>query len=290
MSNQAPSPKPATVELYSPTVLALWGSYVGSKGIGGGPQRRTRRWGATFVLVSTLPLWFRANSLAFRRSCCGFARIPLRFDAPAVVSREFRCVSTLPLWFRANSVAFRRSRCGFARIPLRFDAPAVVSREFRCVSTLPLWFRANSVAFRRSRCGFARIPAFLRFRRSRCGFARIPLRFDAPAVVSREFRCVSTLPLWFRANFVASSMLPLLGGPLRLRAATAHAVGRAFVSTLPLWFRANSPECPINNLYETLKATNPTNFKTAKEFKGFLPSSKVAGSRQEFQNHEKIVF
>ena len=26
------------------------------------------------------------------------------------------------------------------------------------------------------------------FRRSRCGFARIPLRFDAPAVVSREFR------------------------------------------------------------------------------------------------------
>ena len=38
------------------------------------------------------------------------------------------------------------------------------------------------------------------FRRSRCGFARIPLRFDAPAVVSREFRCISTLPLWFRAN------------------------------------------------------------------------------------------
>ena len=44
------------------------------------------------------------------------------------------------------------------------------------------------------------------FRRSRCGFARIPLRFDAPAVVSREFR-----PL------LACSGLfwPLLGGPLR---------------------------------------------------------------------------
>ena len=27
----------------------------------------------------------------------------LGFDAPAVVSREFRCVSMLPLWFRANS-------------------------------------------------------------------------------------------------------------------------------------------------------------------------------------------
>ena len=180
----------------------------------------------------------------------------LRFDAPAVVSREFRCVSTLPLWFRANSlplwfhansgfflpalassggaayasrnsvrggavdapaaVVSQRSRCGFARIPLRFDAAAVVSREFRPLlacsswggrlgcwpqvgrSTLPLWFRTNSVAFRRFRCGFARIK----------------LRFDAPAVVSRDFRGVSTLPavvsrefrcvsmlrLWFRAN------------------------------------------------------------------------------------------
>ena len=175
---------------------------------------------AVRALVSTLPLWFRANSVAFRCSHCGFARIPLcspcgfREFRPLVVSsglfwggplklptaRAVRAlVSTLPLWFRANSVAFRCSHCGFARIPLHFDAPAVVSREFRplvassglfwgghlgcrpqwrarwdgsLVSMLPLWFRANSVAFR---C-------------SRCGFVRIPLHFDAPAVVSREFR------------------------------------------------------------------------------------------------------
>ena len=135
--------------------------------------------------------WFRANSLAFRRSRRGFARIPLRFDAPAVVSREFPCVSTLPLWFRANSQAFRRSRRGFAPIP---------------------------IAFGRSRCGVARIPASsgllwpllggrlgcgpqrrtrwgATFVCSRCGFTRIPMRFDAPAVVSREFPCVSKLPL-----------------------------------------------------------------------------------------------
>ena len=62
-------------------------------------------------------------------------------------------------------------------------------------------------SFRRSRCGFARIA----FRRSRCGFARIPLRFDAPAVVSRAFR-----PLLACSG---------LFWP-RLRAATAHAVGR----------------------------------------------------------------
>ena len=198
---------------------------------------------------------------SFRRSHCGFERIPLRFDAPAVVSREFRCVSmlplwfransglfwrvlassglfwggrlgcrpqrrtrwggafvsTVPLWFRANSVAFRRCRCGFARIPLRFDAPAVVSREFRPLLACSglFWPRSSGGAngarggagpsFRRSRCGFARIP--LHFDASRCGFARIPLHFDAPAVVSREFR-------------------PRLGGPLRLQAATAHAVGR----------------------------------------------------------------
>ena len=93
---------------------------------------------------------------------------------------------------------FRRSRCGFARIPLRFDAPAVVSREF---------------AFRCSRCGFARIPASRGlFRPLLGGPLRLPaataravrrgLGFDAPAVVSHEFRCVSTLPLWFRANAV----------------------------------------------------------------------------------------
>ena len=163
----------------------------------------------------------------FRRPRCGFARIPLRFDAPAVVSREFRCISMLPL--RANSGLswpLQASSGGPLRLPTDgFDAPAVVSHEFRCVSMLPLWFRANSVAFRCSCCGFARIPAsrglfrpllggLLRlptataravgalvstlplwfransvaFRCCRCGFARIPLHFDAPAVVSREFR------------------------------------------------------------------------------------------------------
>ena len=130
----------------------------------------------------------------------------LRFDAPAVVSREFRCVSTLPLWFRANSVAFRCSRCGFARIPASSGVfwPLLQGGRLGCgpqrrtrwggafVSTLG----ANSIAFRRSRCGFARIP--LRF-----DAPALPLRFDAPAVVSREFRCVATLTLWFHANSVA---------------------------------------------------------------------------------------
>ena len=222
--------------LFPQTVLALKGSYVQSKGIGYGPQRRTRGWGATFV--STLPLWFRANSLAFRRSRCGFARLPLRFDAPAVVSREFR----LPLACSGLFGGPLRLRAATAHTvgrDLRFDAPAVVSREFPRVSTLPLWFRANSLAFRRSRCGFARIPS----------------RFDAPAVVAREFPCISTLPLWFRAH--SGLFWPALassGGPLRLRAATAHAVGRDLrfdapavvsrefpcVSTLPPWFRATS--------------------------------------------------
>ena len=300
------------------TVLARWGSYVQSKGnwmltatarvaVGRGlgfdaPAVVSRE----FRCVSMLPLWFRANSAAFRCSRCGFARIPvsrglfrpllvgplrlptatsrtvgrvLGFDAPAVVSREFRprgaLVSTLPVWFRTNSGLawplqasrggtgpwFRRSRCGFARIPasrgLGFDAPGVVSREFwplqassglarwdgSLVSTLPLWFRANSGLaepwFRCSHCGFARIlassglfweghlgcrpqgrarwdgslfstlPLWFRansgaFRCSRYGFARIPasrgLGFDAPAVVSREIRCVSMFPLWFRVN------------------------------------------------------------------------------------------
>ena len=50
------------------------------------------------------------------------------------------------------------------------------------------------------------------FRRSRCSFARIPLRFDAPAVVSREFRCISMLPLWFRANSGLSWPLPASSG------------------------------------------------------------------------------
>ena len=94
------------------TVFALWGSYVGSKGIGGGPQRRTRRRGATFV--STLPLWFRA----FRPllACSGLFWPRLRAATAHAVGRGLRTI-------RAN---FRRSRRGFARIPLRFDAPAVV--------------------------------------------------------------------------------------------------------------------------------------------------------------------
>ena len=162
-----------------------------------------------FRAISTLLPWFRANSLAFRRSRRGFARIPLRFDAPAVVGRDLR--------FDAPAVVFRRSRCGFARIPassgllwpllassggslrLRAATAHAVGRDLRFdapVSKLPPWFRATSLAFRRSRCVGAR-PSF---RRSRCGFARNPLRFDAPAAVSREFPCVSTLPLWFRAN------------------------------------------------------------------------------------------
>ena len=137
------------------------------------PQRRAR-WDGSLVWM--LP--------------CGFARIPLRFDAPAVVSREFRCISMLPLWFRAKSG------------PNRIRPP------------IPLWSRANSVAFRCSRCGFARIPASRGlFRPLQGGPLRLPtataravgrvLGLDAPAVVSREFRCVSMLPLWFRANSVA---------------------------------------------------------------------------------------
>ena len=213
-------------------MLAQWGSYVQSKGIGCRPQRRTRRWGG--ALVSMLPLWFRANSVAFRCSRCGSARMPLRFGAPpcgfaripasrglfwgplrlpaatahaVAVGRGF--VSTLPLWFRANSVAFRRSRCGFA---------------------------ANSVAFRCSRCGFAPFPATRGlFRPLRGGPLRLPaatahtvgrgLRFDAPAVVS---------PL------VASSSL-FWGGPFRLPAATVHAVGHSVAYRRSLLsFRANS--------------------------------------------------
>ena len=210
-----------------------------------------------FHCVSTLPLWFRANSVAFRRSRtsvafrrsrCGFARISLRCDAHAVVSREFRCVSMLPLWFRTNSGLFwrvlaspggaaYRLRAATAHAVgrgLRFDAAAVVSREFRCVSTLPLWFRANSVAFRCSRCGFARIPAssgllwpLLQGGRLGCGPQR-RTRWGGAFVSTlllwfREFCCVSTLPLWFRTNSVAFrcsrcgfACSPLFrGGPLR---------------------------------------------------------------------------
>ena len=97
--------------------------------------------------VSTLPLWFRANSVAFRRSRCGFARIPASSGL------------LWPLRILGGPLRLRAATAHAVGRGLRFDAPAVVSREFRCVSTLPLWFRANSVAFRCSRCGFARIPA-----------------------------------------------------------------------------------------------------------------------------------
>ena len=104
---------------------------------------------------------------SFRRSRCGFARIPLRFDAHAVISREFR-----PLLASSGGGHLDTGR------GLRFDAPAVVPREFRCVSMLPLWFRAHSG---------------LRLRAATARAVRRGLRFDAPAVVSRKFRCVSML-------------------------------------------------------------------------------------------------
>ena len=138
------------------------------------------------------------NSVAFRCSRCGFARIPLHFDAPAVVSRDFRPLLG-PL--RSPTATARAVRRG-----LGFDAPAVVSREFRCVSMLPLRFRANSGLawpLQASSGGAAEVAdrngarggAGPWFRRSRCGFARLLLRFDAPAVVSRGIRCISMLPL-----------------------------------------------------------------------------------------------
>ena len=83
-------------------MLAQWGSYVKSKGIGCG--RNGARGGA---------------GPSFRRSSCGFARILLRFDAPAVVSRGlFRPLLGGPL----SSGPQRRTRWGEA-----------------FVSTLPLW-------------------------------------------------------------------------------------------------------------------------------------------------------
>ena len=150
----------------------------------------------------------------------------LRFDAAALVSREFRCVSTLPLWFRANSGRGhlgcgpqRRTRWGGA-----------------FVSTLPLWFCANSVAFRRllcsPRCGFARIRCVstLPLLRAATAHAVRGLRFDAPAVVSREF--------W---RLLACSGL-FWGGPLGLRAAAVHAVGRGLRFDAPavVFFEASS--------------------------------------------------
>ena len=149
---------------------------------------------------------------SFRRCRFGFARIPLRFDAPAVVSREFR---PGPLRLRAATAhAVGRG--------LRFDAPAVVLREFRCVST-PAVF---------SRCGFARIRCVstLPLLRAATAHAVRGLRFDAPAVVSREF--------W---RLLACSGL-FWGGPLGLRAAAVHAVGRGLRFDAPavVFFEASS--------------------------------------------------
>ena len=224
---------------------------------GCGPQRRTR-WGGAFV--STLPLWFRGNSVAFRRSRCGFARIPFcgfaRIPASSGVFWPLLASCGGPL-SNAAATAHAVGRC------LRFNAPAVVSREFRCVSRLPLWFRANPLLFDAPAVLFSRVLAssglfggaadlFWGGRlgcrpqgASRCGFARIPLHFDAPAVVSREFRCVSTLLLRFHANSglfwraLASSGL-FWGGRLGCGPQRRTQWGGALVSTLPQRFRANS--------------------------------------------------
>ena len=126
-----------------PKSACTMGSYVQSKRIGCRSQRRTRQWGGVFV--STLPLWFYANSVVFRRSRCNFARIPLRFDAPAVVSREFRPLLGERLRLRAATAhAVGRG--------LRFNAPVMVSRDCRCISTFPLGFHTNSIS------SFVRIP------------------------------------------------------------------------------------------------------------------------------------
>ena len=213
-----------------------------------------------------LPLWFRANSGLFRPLLGGPLRLltataravgrGLGFDAPAVVSREFRCVLMLPLWFRVNSVAFRCSCCGFARIPASrgIFANSGLLLPKQCLHNGVLTFRVKElVADRNGARGGGTGPWF---RRSRCGFARIPLRFDAAAVV------------W-----------PVLGGPFRLPTATARAVGRGLgfdapavvsrefrcVSMLPLWFRANSvafrcSRCGFARIPLHFVASSPTNF------------------------------
>ena len=205
----------------------LQASSGGATKLGCRPQRRVR-WDGAFV--STLLPWLRANSVAFRCCRCGFARIPASrgFFRPLVGgpladrngargtgpnSVAFRCSccgsssrgfsdrngarsGTGPwfrrsrMWFRANYVAFRCSRCGFARIPLRFDAPAVVSREFRCILMLPLWFRANSSLSWRLQT-FSGGVTSLRLLTATARAVGRGLGFDAPAVVSRELRCVS---------------------------------------------------------------------------------------------------
>ena len=90
-------------------------------------------------------------------------------------------------WFRcsrcgfARILAFRCCRCGFAQIPLHFDAPAVVLREFRPLVASSGLFWGGYLGCRPQR-------------RARWDGALVS------ALVSREFRCVSMLPLWFCAN------------------------------------------------------------------------------------------
>ena len=122
--------------------LACSGLFWGGR-LGCGPQRRTR-WGGAFV--STLPLWFRANSVACRRSRYGFARIRSRCGFTRIPGSSCLLWPLLggPLMLAATAYAVGRSTLP----PLWFrNAPAVVLREFRCVSMLPLWFRANSGLF-----------------------------------------------------------------------------------------------------------------------------------------------
>ena len=147
----------------------------------GSPGGPLRLWAARAHLVS------REILLRFDAPGRGFARIPLRFDAPAVVSREFPCVSTLPLWFRANSQAFRRSRRGFAPIPIAFGRS-------------PLWCRAHSGLFWPALASSGG-PLRLRATNGARGGARPSF---APAVVSREIPMrFDALPAVVRANSLA---------------------------------------------------------------------------------------
>ena len=146
--------------------------------------------------VSMLPLRFRANSIIFRYSHYGFPRILasrglfrpllgrsfLDYRSQRRVGWDGALVSTLPLGFRTNSITFRCSHCGFVRIPLNFDVTIAVSHEF-----LPL---VASSGFFRPLLGRA-----LRLPTAMARAARRGLGYDAPAVISREFRCVAMLPL-----------------------------------------------------------------------------------------------
>ena len=104
----------------------------------------------------------------FRRSHCGFVRIPLHFDI--VDSSEFRCISIFPLRFRTNSVVFRCSHYGSARI----------------LASSGLFWGGGHLDCRPQRPR-AMGRDFVMFRCSHGGFVRIPLHFDVLAG-PREFR------------------------------------------------------------------------------------------------------